>query len=74
MDGEKLTFSGIAGTMMACPNGMTIERQIHEMFPLRRGLEDLGRNAATDVSSNGIADRDFRVGLSQVIPGWHARM
>jgi uncharacterized lipoprotein YbaY/heat shock protein HslJ len=33
IDGEMITFSGMAGTLMACTAGMDIERQIHDMFP-----------------------------------------
>jgi len=53
VDGEKLTFSDIAGTMMACSNGMVIERQIHEMFPRVAGWKISGETLQL-VSSNGM--------------------
>lgn len=32
LNGDKITFSQMAGTMMACEHGMEIEQQIHGMF------------------------------------------
>src|SRR5688500_7301613 len=33
LDGSKLTFSQIAGTMMACPQGMEVERAFYAALP-----------------------------------------
>jgi uncharacterized lipoprotein YbaY/heat shock protein HslJ len=33
LNGDMITFSQMAGTMMACAAGMDTERQLHEMFP-----------------------------------------
>ena len=32
LEGPKITFSSVAGTMMACAGDMSIERRIHEML------------------------------------------
>ena len=32
LEGEKIQFQDLAGTLMACPNILDIEREIHEMF------------------------------------------
>ena len=32
LDGSKITFSRVAGTMMACAGDMSVERNIHEML------------------------------------------
>jgi len=42
LDAEKIKFSGIAGTMMACTTGMDIERRIHEMLPRVAGWKISG--------------------------------
>jgi len=33
LDGPKIKFSGIAGTMMACASGMDTERKLHDTIP-----------------------------------------
>ena len=33
LDGDKITFEQMGGTLMACVSGMEIEREIHAMFP-----------------------------------------
>jgi len=61
LDGDKITFSGMAGTLMACSVGMDIERQIHDMFPEVTGWKISGETLQlTNSSGTPIATFESR--------------
>ena len=61
LDGDKISFTGIAATLMACTNGMEIERQIHEMFPRVTGWKISGETLQlTDANGTPVATFESR--------------
>lgn len=61
VEDEKITFSGLAGTLMACTNGMEIERQLHDMFPRVTGWKISGETLQlTDTNGTPIATFESR--------------
>jgi uncharacterized lipoprotein YbaY/heat shock protein HslJ len=58
---EKITFSQMAGTMMACVNGMETERQIHEMMGRVAGWKIAGETLQlTDTNGQVLATFESR--------------
>jgi len=61
LEGDKITFSKMAGTLMACTAGMEIERQIQEMFPRVTGWKISGETLQlTDSNGARIATFESR--------------
>jgi len=61
LEGDKIKFTGIAGTLMACPTGMTIERQLHDMFPQVTGWKISGETLQlTNANGTPIATFESR--------------
>jgi copper homeostasis protein (lipoprotein) len=61
LDGGKITFSNLAGTMMACPTSLTIDNRIHEMFSKVAGWKISGETLQlTDASDTPIATFESR--------------
>jgi heat shock protein HslJ/uncharacterized lipoprotein YbaY len=61
LDGDKITFTGIAGTLMACTSDMDIEREIQEMFPRVTGWKVSGETLQlTDANGTPIATFESR--------------
>jgi heat shock protein HslJ len=42
LDGAKITFDQVGGTLMACVDGMEQERRFHELFPRVAGWKISG--------------------------------
>jgi len=61
VDGDKITFTDMAGTLMACANTMDLERRIHEMFPRVTGWTIAGETLQlTDSNGAQIATFESR--------------
>jgi heat shock protein HslJ len=61
LEGDKIAFSGIASTMMACTTGMEIEHGVHEMFPRVTGWKISGETLQlSDTSGTPIATFESR--------------
>ena len=61
LEGEKITFWGIGGTLMACTSGMEIERRMHDLFPRVTGWKISGETLQlTDTTGTPIATFESR--------------
>jgi len=61
LEEDKITFTSMAGTLMACATGLGIEREIHDMFPRVTGWKISGETLQlTDSSGEQIATFESR--------------
>ena len=61
LDGDKITFDKVAGTMMACAGDMSVERRIHEMIGQVAGWKIAGETLQlTDANGTAIATFESR--------------